>query len=66
MSLCSLCGQATLDASSLCTHHSSGHGDDWATVNRIMCDFVHRGFISPMPTEHEGPLVELVIGAFEE
>ena len=65
MSLCSLCGQATLDASSLCTHHSSSYGDDWATSNRIMCDFVHRG-ISRMPAEHEGPLVELVVGAFEE
>jgi hypothetical protein len=27
----------------------SGHGDDWAMANRIMCAFLHRGGVAPTP-----------------
>jgi hypothetical protein len=49
MSLCTLCGQPTCGADALCTYHSSSHGDDWATGNRIMCDFLHRGIVVAAP-----------------
>jgi hypothetical protein len=45
MSLCAYCGQSLPEGRGLCPHHSTGHGDDWATGNRIMCDFVHRGIV---------------------
>jgi hypothetical protein len=40
---CALCGQARTDGASLCAGHHSDAEDGWAAVNRIMCDFVHRG-----------------------
>jgi len=43
MSLCVHCGQPVLERGGLCTYHLTGHCDDWATGNRIMCDFLHRG-----------------------
>jgi enoyl-CoA hydratase/carnithine racemase len=39
MPLCVQCTQSTLITAEICSHHESGHGDDWATANRIMCDF---------------------------
>jgi hypothetical protein len=65
MSLCAHCGQAALGSDSLCTHHASGYGDDWATGNRVMCDFVHRGVVSSTPTEG-GSYMELLLGRLEE
>ena len=44
MSLCAYCGQLTSDHG-FCAYHALGDGD-WATGNRIMCDFIHRGIVS--------------------
>ncbi len=35
MPLCVQCGLSTLGTAEICSHHS-GHGDDWATANRII------------------------------
>jgi len=51
VSLCAQCGQPTFDSGGLCPYHNSGHGDDWAAGNRIMCDFLHRGIVSPGPPD---------------
>jgi hypothetical protein len=31
----------------LCPHHHCVYGDDWASANRIMCDFFHRKKVPP-------------------
>jgi hypothetical protein len=49
MSVCALCGHPTFGADGLCAYHSSSHGDEWAIGNRIMCDFLHRGIVVPVP-----------------
>ena len=49
MSLCTLCGHPTFGADALCAYHCSTNGDDWATGNRIMCDFLHRGIVLAAP-----------------
>jgi hypothetical protein len=41
MSLCALCGLTVPDGAGVCAHHQNGD-DDWASTNRIMCDFFHR------------------------
>ena len=46
MPLCLQCGLSTLSTAEICSHHVYGHGDDWATANRIMCDFLHRGVVA--------------------
>ena len=43
MSVCARCGHATIDGG-LCTYPGSEHAD-WATGNRVMCDFIHRGIV---------------------
>jgi hypothetical protein len=35
----------------MCAHHVASYGDDWAMGNRIMCDFLHRGVVSPPPEQ---------------
>ena len=40
MSLCVLCAQPALGRGDVCAYHLDGHADDWATGNRIMCDFL--------------------------
>jgi hypothetical protein len=47
MSVCASCGLPLLDDNGLCGYHHSYPGDDWATSNRIMCDFIHRKRILP-------------------
>jgi len=53
MSICAQCGFLTDSPEELCAYHVGGHGysapggDDWATGNRIMCDFLHRGIVLP-------------------
>jgi hypothetical protein len=49
MALCVLCAQPTHGAEAFCGFHVHGHGDDWATANRTMCDFLHRGIVRPPP-----------------
>jgi len=51
VTLCAFCRQPTHDSGDLCTYHNSGQEDDWAAGNRIMCNFVHRGIVSPTPPE---------------
>jgi hypothetical protein len=31
----------------MCDHTNLTDRDDWATGNRIMCDFIHRGIVAP-------------------
>jgi len=46
MSLRMLCGPPTFHATdALCLHHVVSFGQGWATSNRIMCDFLHRGIV---------------------
>ena len=54
MSLCAVCAQPTL-----------GPDDVWATGNRIMCDFLHRGALRPAARERADTL-EFLVGALEE
>lgn len=53
MALCASCGLTTLSGDvALCPHHHAVYGDDWAIMNRIMCDFFHRGIEPPrLPKE---------------
>ena len=50
MSRCAYCGDVTI-GSGLCPHHGAGYADGWARENRIMCDFIHRGIVVPVPDE---------------
>ena len=60
MPLCVQCGFSTLGTAAICSHHVSGHGDDWATANSIMCGFLHRGVVPPAPCERDEDLELLV------
>jgi hypothetical protein len=51
MILCAQCGQPTDDRGGLCSYHSDS-GDSWASGNRVMCDFLHRGIVASTPREH--------------
>jgi hypothetical protein len=42
MSACAQCGLPLRRDVGLCQHHLVASADDWAAVNRIMCDFLHR------------------------
>jgi hypothetical protein len=67
MSLCAYCGYPTLD-DGMCAYHGVGQGapdvDDWASGNRIMCDFIHRGILleaTPADARHALDLAEPVL-----
>lgn len=45
MSLCASCGLQLAGDAGLCPHHHCVYGGDWATANRIQCDFFHRGIV---------------------
>ena len=45
MSRCGLCGEMAAGAGEICVYHMSFPADDWATGNRMMCDFLHRGIV---------------------
>ena len=47
MSLCLLCAQPMPGDAGICAFHVHDARDDWATGNRVMCDFVHRGIVAP-------------------
>lgn len=54
MSICVQCAQPALGSRELCGYHTAAFGhDDWATGNRIMCDFIHRGIVSATPQSAE-------------
>jgi hypothetical protein len=65
MSVCALCGHPTFGADGLCTYHSTSHGDDWALGNRIMCDFLHRGIVTPTPARNSYRSVEAMLDGLE-
>jgi hypothetical protein len=65
MSLCVFCGQALLSRDDVCAYHLHDHGDDWATRNRIMCDFLHRRVVPSAPSERSDGL-DLFVEALDE
>jgi len=65
MSLCVLCAQPTLGRDDVCAYHLHGQGDYWATANRIMCDFLHRGVVPSAPSERSDGL-DLFVEALDE
>ncbi len=66
MSLCVVCAQPTLGDTDVCVFHLYGQGDDWASGNRIMCDFLHRGMLRPASSERADDLDLELVGALEE
>jgi len=66
MSLCVVCAQPTLGDIDVCVFHLYGQGDDWASGNRIMCDFLHRGMLRPASSERADDLDLELVGALEE
>ena len=44
MSRCLICGQS--GDTSICEYHVSTDAS-WGSVNRLMCDFVHRAIVPP-------------------
>ena len=65
MSLCVLCAQPTLGPGECCAYHLAGQTDDWATSNRVMCDFIHRGVVAPTPHNAFDPSIELLDDSLE-
>ena len=63
MSLCAYCREQTLGE--ICGHHSPGYEADWATGNRIMCDFVHRGIVSSTPREVAATSLDFLASTLE-
>jgi hypothetical protein len=49
------CAQCSveLDISSggVCPHHAMGLPDEWARMNALFCDLIHRGIVPPRPVE---------------
>ena len=37
----------------------------WATGSRVMCDFLHRGIVSPTPRELADDSIELLVRSLE-
>ena len=65
MSLCVQCAQPMLGSGEFCIHHLAAHADGWATGNRLMCDFLHRGIVPPIPPGIADPLEQLLDDALE-
>jgi hypothetical protein len=60
VSLCACCGQTLGGSADLCPHHTLQESD-WATDNRIMCDFIHRGIVVSGPRERADAVEELEV-----
>jgi hypothetical protein len=65
MSRCGLCGQPAAGPGEICVYHLSFPADDWATGNRIMCDFLHRGIVPAGPRERADNL-DVLVGVLDE
>lgn len=65
MTLCVVCAEPTLGDAEVCVVHFFAHGADWATGNRIMCDFLHRGIVPLAPPDRLSAL-DVRIEALEE
>jgi hypothetical protein len=49
----------------LCAYHIAGQTEDWATGNRLMCDFLHRGIVRATPHAAADPSIELLDDSLE-
>ena len=49
MTRCVLCGTENSDDVAICRHHTVGD-QQWATVNRLFCDLLHRGIRPVYPS----------------
>jgi hypothetical protein len=65
MSLCVQCAQPTPGPGEFCAYHIAGQTEDWATGNRLMCDFLHRGIATARPHDVTDPSIELLVDTFE-
>jgi hypothetical protein len=45
MNVCASCRQQLPGPESFCSRHHSASADGWAAVNRVMCNFLHRGVV---------------------
>lgn len=45
MTVCPVCGHLVIGDDGMCGFHTATLRGDWATGNRIMCDFVHRHIV---------------------
>jgi hypothetical protein len=54
MSHCASCGASLSGNVDLCWHHDLAYGEDWAVVNRVMCDLLHRQR-APVPIHPSEP-----------
>ena len=59
MASCARCGLITPDDAEICVQHVVADEPDWATANRMMCDFVHRRIVPPAWSEREQQAVRL-------
>ena len=68
MSRCVLCGVQNVDFEGVCLHHTVGDRD-WSIINRMFCDFVHRGIEPPRVAlddeKHRWILEEFELGSAE-
>jgi len=65
MSLCPYCGHPAFGPGPICLYHDTPDRNDWATANRIMCDFVHRGVVSPMPRRSVPRPIDVLLDELE-
>jgi hypothetical protein len=65
MSCCALCAHPTFRGADLCAYHGTGEGKAWATQNRMMCDFVHRGIVAVIPDAVAEPSIDLLADTLE-
>ena len=66
MSVCACCGLRTIGTEPLCAHHAlTSSDDDWASRNRLACDFIHRKVIPPRSVERMEIDLEEPFGALE-
>jgi hypothetical protein len=63
MSRCVLCGVQNVDFEGVCLHHTVGDRD-WSIINRMFCDFVHRG-IEPPKAPMDDDRLRWVLEEFE-
>lgn len=57
---CASCTLKLRGDEELCSHNHVVYGDDWAAVNRIMCDFFHRNS-APKRVRHAGLQLKVVL-----
>jgi hypothetical protein len=53
MNHCAVCGQELVGEVGLCPYHYGVEADGWSSVNRIMCDLIHRGIVPPRLSREE-------------